>query len=104
MPGAEFHVRPTEPAFDQYPFACVVPFDDVADELQKIADHEGVNRPDRRVVPHQKMNRQDERDWQTDQVEEPVGRVQMTFDVVGPETTHQSPFAEAWYTRLACEV
>ncbi len=91
MPGAELSVRSLEESLHKDQLASIVPFDRMADELQQVADDKRDQCPRRRilVVPDEKMDRQDERDRQAQQMKELVAGMEMPFRVVLEESLHE---------------
>ena len=89
MPRSEFNVRAAEPTFDEDQFAGVVPFDRMADELQQIADHKCDQRPPRRVAPNQKVNWQDERHRQSNEMDRQIARMQVALTIIFEEAAHR---------------
>ena len=63
----------------------------MADELQQVANDKRDQCPRRRilVVPDEKMDRQDERDRQAQQMKELVAGMEMPFRVVLEESLHE---------------
>ena len=92
MPRAKFHIGAARPTLEQNQFAGIVAFDGMADELQNVANHKRDQRPRGIVlfVPDQKVDRQDKRHRQTDEMKELIAGMQMAFAVVFPEAAHVS--------------
>ena len=89
MTRTEFDVRSAEPTLDEDQLAGIVPFDRMTDELQDIADHKCDQRPPGRVAPHQKVNWQDERYRQSDQMNGQIAGMEMAFTIIFEEAAHQ---------------
>jgi hypothetical protein len=87
---AEFHIGAAQASLHQNQFAGIVAFDRVTDELQNVPDHKCDQRPRSWVllVPDQKVDRQDERHRQTNQMKELIARMQMALTVIFPEAAH----------------